>query len=381
MSPGVIGANLVVSLKTFTREKSAMFFTLAFPIILILVFGTIFLHHGNETFDLHVQDLDRTDASAQLVKILELNGRFRLTSVDPTLDAARYAKEGKAGLVVVIPAGYEKAFARRLGLMGGVPNPSFRDPNASVTITYIYDASPTAASTMIQLLQSAFAVANQRMSGQPPFIKTVETSTRSHQVRFIEFFVPGIIAMSVMTSSLSGAVNMNAELRQKGVIKKLSTTPITRTDWILSNILYQILLAIISATAILAVSYAVFSVRLQINGWLLAFILLAVFAFAGIGMILTRVAKEAESATAAANVLMFPMMFLSGSFFPLELMPGFLQAIARVLPLYYVNEGLRAAMVFVDHGAALRYAAMIGAFAIVVFLLGIRTTKWEEAVT
>jgi ABC-2 type transport system permease protein len=62
-------------------------------------------------------------------------------------------------------------------------------------------------------------------------------------------------------------------------------------------------------------------------------------------------------------------------------MPGFLQAIARVLPLYYVNEGLRAAMVFVDHGAALRYAAMIGAFAIVVFLLGIRTTKWEEAVT
>jgi len=193
--------------------------------------------------------------------------------------------------------------------------------------------------------------------------------------------VPGIIAMSVMTSSLSGAVNMNAELRQKGVIKKLSTTPITRTDWILSNILYQILLAIISATAILAVSYAVFSVRLQINGWLLAFILLAVFAFAGIGMILTRVAKEAESATAAANVLMFPMMFLSGSFFPLELMPGFLQAIARVLPLYYVNEGLRAAMVFVDHGAALRYAAMIGAFAIVVFLLGIRTTKWEEAVT
>ena len=69
--------------------------------------------------------------------------------------------------------------------------------------------------------------------------------------RFIEFFVPGIIAMSVMTSSLSGAVNMNAELRQKGVIRKLSTTPITRTDWILSNILYQFILAVISTMAIL----------------------------------------------------------------------------------------------------------------------------------
>ena len=298
--------------------------------------------------------------------------------MDATLDAARYAKEGKAGLVVVIPAGYEKAFARRLGLMGGVPNPSFRDPNASVTITYIYDASPTAASTMIQLLQSAFAVANQRMSGQPPFIKTVETSTRSHQVRFIEFFVPGIIAMSVMTSSLSGAVNMNAELRQKGVIRKLSTTPITRTDWILSNILHQFVLAVMSTVAILVVSYAVFTVRLQINAWLFVFLVLEVFAFGGIGMLLTRVANEAESAAAAANFIMFPMMFLAGSFFPIEMMPGFLQTIARVLPLYYVNEGLRASMVSVDNTAALRFAAMIGTFAAAVFVVGVNTTKWEE---
>jgi ABC-2 type transport system permease protein len=197
--------------------------------------------------------------------------------------------------------------------------------------------------------------------------------------RFIEFFVPGIIAMSVMTSSLSGAVNMNAELRQKGVIRKLSTTPITRTDWILSNVLYQFILAVISTMAILVVSYAVFSVRLQINAWLLVFIVLEVFAFGGIGMILTRVANEAESATAAANFIMFPMMFLSGSFFPLEMMPGFLQTIARILPLYYVNEGLRASMVIVDNMAALRYCAVIGVFATVVFVVGINTTKWEEA--
>ena len=64
-------------------------------------------------------------------------------------------------------------------------------------------------------------------------------------------------------------------------------------------------------------------------------------------MILTRIVKEAQSAAAAANALIFPMMFLSGSFFPLEMMPGFLQTFARILPLYYVNEGLRASMVFV----------------------------------
>jgi ABC-2 type transport system permease protein len=375
----VIGAHLVVSIKTFSREKSAMFFTIAFPIILILVFGTIFLNQDNPSFDVHVQDLDQTNSSAQLVKTLELNGMFKITTVDPAINATQYAKDKKVNLLLVIPSGYEKAFVRRLGLVGGIPNAAFRDPNASVTVTYIYDASASSTSMKIKILQFGLGVVNQAMSGQPPFIRATETSMLTKKYRFIEFFVPGIIAMSVMTSSLSGAVHMNAELRQKGVIRKLATTPITRTDWILSNILYQLILAVISTMAILVVSYAVFSVRLQINAWLFVFIVSEVFAFGGIGMILTRVANEAESATAAANFIMFPMMFLSGSFFPLEMMPGFLQTIARGLPLYYVNEGLRASMVFVDNVAALRYCAVIAVFATVAFVLGINTTKWEEA--
>jgi ABC-2 type transport system permease protein len=375
----IIGANLVVNIKTFSREKSAMFFTIAFPIILILVFGTIFLNQDNPSFDVHVQDLDQTNSSAQLIKALELNGIFKITAVDPAVNATQYAKDKKVNLLVVIPSGYEKAFVRRLGLIGGIPSAAFRDPNASVTVTYIYDASASSTSMKIKVLQFGLAVVNQAMSGQPPFIKVAETSMLTKKYRFIEFFVPGIIAMSVMTSSLSGAVHMNAELRQKGVIRKLATTPITRTDWILSNILYQLLLAVICTMTILVVSYAVFSVRLQLNAWLFVFIVFEVFAFGGIGMILTRVANEAESATAAANFIMFPMMFLSGSFFPLEMMPGFLQTIARGLPLYYVNEGLRASMVFVDNVAALRYCAVIVVFATVAFILGINTTKWEEA--
>jgi ABC-2 type transport system permease protein len=184
--------------------------------------------------------------------------------------------------------------------------------------------------------------------------------------------------MSFMTMSLFGTVDSDTELRQKGVIRKLSTTPITRTDWVLSNILYQFTLAIVTTIAMLLVGYAVYNVSLQINAWLPVFIVLDVFAFVGIGMILTRFVKEAQSAAAAANAIMFPMMFLSGSFFPIEMMPGFLQTLARILPLYYVNEGLRASMVFVDHMAALRYSAIIGVFAAVVFILGIVATRWEE---
>jgi ABC-2 type transport system permease protein len=378
MSPRVIGANLVVSLKSFSREKSAVFFTIAFPIILILVFGTIFMNQDNVSFELYVQDLDQTTSSAQLVKTLALDGRFEIVPVDPAINATEYARDKKVNLVLVIPTGYQRALIQRLGLVGGVPSAPFRNSDASVTITYVYDASSSSVSPKMQALQSALGVVNQGMSGEPPFIRSAETSILARKFRFIEFFVPGIIAMSVMTSSLSGAVSMNAELRQKGVIRKLSTTPITHSDWVLSNILYQVILAVIAATAILLVSYAVFNVSLRIDAWLPTFIVLEVFAFAGIGMILTRVAKEAESAMAAANAIMYPMMFLSGSFFPLEMMPGFLQKIARILPLYYGNEGLRAAMVFADNMAALRCSVIIGVFAAVVFLVGIMTTKWEE---
>ncbi len=369
MNPRVIRANLVVSIKSFYREKAVVFFRIAVPVILILVFGTIFMERDNEIFDLKMQDLDRTTASAELSKAIGLSGRFKISQVPPAVDAAQYARDNKHNLVLVIPKGFEESLMQRMG---------FDDPDAFVTLTRIHDPSSFGVTTKMQVLDMVLAGINQEMSGKPPFIKSANTSILAKKYRFIEFFVPGIIAMAVMTASLLGAVNVNAELRQKGVIRKLSTTPITRTEWILSNILYQFILAVVSTTVMLLVSYGVFHVSLEINAWLPVFVALAVFAFVGLGMILTRVAKEAESAAAAADALIFPMLFLSGTFFPVEMMPEFLQKFAKILPLYYVNEGLRASMVSVDNMAALRYATVIGVFAAVVFILGIMITSWSE---
>jgi len=139
------------------------------------------------------------------------------------------------------------------------------DPNASVTITYVYDPSSSSVPTKIQILNAVLAGINQKLSGKPPVIKSVEKSILTRKYRFIEFFVPGIIAMAVMSLSLFGTVNLNTELRQKGIIRKLSTTPITRTEWLLSDILYQFTIALVSTTAMLLASYAVFDVSLNID--------------------------------------------------------------------------------------------------------------------
>ena len=174
MSPRIIGANLVVSLKSFSREKSAMFFTIAFPIVVLLVFGTIFLNQDNMRFVLYVQDLDQSDGSAHLVQMIERSGRFRITKVDPASNATQYAKDNKLNLILVIPRGYESSLVRRM---------TFHDPSASVTVTVICDSSSTSIRTKMQALPSLFAMVNQGMSGTQPFIRSTEVSILNKRPR------------------------------------------------------------------------------------------------------------------------------------------------------------------------------------------------------
>ncbi len=370
MSPRIITANLGVRLKSFYRERSAMFFTFAFPVILVLVFGTIFTKPEHLNFDLPVQDNSSSEASSQLLEALATGDAFTVKPVPVGVDATQYAKEHKLNLLLVIPKDFEALQKQRVvGPRAGVPVP----------LDYVYDPSSTAVETKIQLLQTIVAAANQKATGRPPAIALAAVSILSERYRFIEFFVPGIIAMAIMTSCLSNALNMNAELCQKGILRKLATTPITRADWLASSIVYQLILSVVSTAAILLVSFFVFDVRLHIGIWLPLILVVEVVAFTGIGMLLTPFAKEAESASAVANAFLFPMMFLSGTFFPVEMMPAFLQTFAKLLPLYYVNEALRATMIFVDDAATLRNVGVTAVFAAVVFVAGTFRTRWDES--
>ncbi len=372
MSPRIVLATLGVRIRSLYRERSAMFFTFAFPIILVLVFGSIFIRPERLNFDLPVQDNSQSEASARLIEALGTDHVFKVISVPLDTDPKVYAHEHRFALLLVIPKNFQGLHNQRAVK---------RDAQAWAPVTYIYDPSSTSVDNRILLVRAIMAAVNQRYSGTTAFITLVPDSILSGTYRFIEFFVPGIIAMAIMTSALSNALNSNAELRQKGILRKLAATPITRTDWLAASILYQIILAVVSTVSILLVSHLVYNVRLHIDLMLPVIIVVEVMAFVGIGMLLTPLAREAESASAVANAFLFPMMFLSGTFFPVEMMPQFLQVVARFLPLYYVNEALRAAMIFADSGAVLRSGGVVAAFAAVVFVGGAIQTRWgsEEA--
>ena len=100
--------------------------------------------------------------------------------------------------------------------------------------------------------------------------------------------------------------------------------------------------------------------------------------FCSLGMLVGTITKSVETASVIGNIITFPMMFLSGTFFPLSIMPQYLQSAAHVLPLFYIVEGLNNVMVYGNIGAALIDIAVTLVIALVIFVAAAKLFKWRE---
>ena len=358
----------VMHIRTFFREKAALFFTFFFPIMLMVLFGLIFQNSGDVNYTINVQDHDNTNMSHNFTQMLGKVKGITVERIDPGQDTARFMKDHDINFMLIIDKGYQDAIIAR----------TTYDPNATFNLTIKYDPSDSSAQVKMQLVTAVVQQMNKGLSMSRDTIIPLPVSIVSTNFSYIEFFIPGLIGLTVMTSAVFGSIADENEYKQKGIIRKLSTTPITRGEWILSTMVYQLFLAAISTILILAVGYLIFGAVLLINIYLPVIVIATAFAFSGLGMLMGRLAKDAQSAAALANVITFPMMFLSGSFFPMEQMPGFLQTFAKVLPLYYVNQGLRESMIFDNFMAAGSNTIVIGVFAMAVFAAGIYLTTWKQ---
>jgi ABC-2 type transport system permease protein len=368
MNLGRVYSTTVMHIRTFSREKAALFFTFFFPIMLMILFGLIFQNEGKVNYDIHVQDLDDSYWSQNFTKSLDRMNGITVVKVGRGEDADRFMKDHDVHFLLIIPKGYNDTLNARFSY----------DPNATVNFTVKYDPSDSSAQVKYQLVTGVVQYLNKGISRSSDTVGIQGKSIVGTNFSYIEFFIPGVIGLTVMTSAVFGSIADENEYKQKGIIRKLSTTPITRGEWILSTMIYQLFLAAISTALILIVGYIAFGAVLLLNIYLPVLVVATAFAFSGLGMLVGRLAKDAQSAVALANVITFPMMFLSGSFFPMEQMPDFLQSFARVLPLYYVNEGMRESMIFNDFMAAGSNTLVIGTFAIIVFAMGLYLTTWKQ---
>jgi ABC-2 type transport system permease protein len=163
---------------------------------------------------------------------------------------------------------------------------------------------------------------------------------------YFDFIAPGIMAMTVMMSVMTGLPAAISQEREVGTLDGMMVAPINRLSVILGKTLAQMARGILQGVLILFLAITLFGVTVHGNILLVfALLLLGVFSFVGLGVVLTSFAKDQETAVMMMTTIMFPMMFLSGVFFPIEQMPWFMQTISKFLPLTYVADSLRKVMV------------------------------------
>ncbi|MGA1793360.1 MAG: ABC transporter permease, partial [Thermoplasmatota archaeon] len=319
-------------------------------------------------YDLYIQDMDGSEISENFTLALRDVDAFNVREISADRDVDDYIEDHDVDFVVVIPEGYGRSIGS--SLMG--------DTNETVNLTVKIDPSVQATQVKRSILYSVIQEMNKQMSGGRDIVLLSEDDVFTNNYEYIDFFIPGVIGLTVMTGAVFGTIFGDLELRKKGVFRKLSTTPISRGEWILSNMIFQLFLAALASAEILLIGWLIFGSILHLNPIFFVILIFEAFAFSGLAMLVVRFVKEPQAASALGNVITFPMMFLSGSFFPVDGFPDFLQVFAKILPLYYVNEGLRDAMLFNDTSEALWNMLPIAIFAVVVFILGVKLTTWKQ---
>jgi len=195
---------------------------------------------------------------------------------------------------------------------------------------------------------------------------------------FAASYVPLLIGAFVMTNGLIALPTVATEFKRRGVMKRLSATPLTKLEWIVGNVLNQTLLAVVLTVVMILAGWLVFGVAPVVNVYSAVILFAGAVLFSGMGMLIAGFLKDPEAASGLGNAISFPMMFLSGTYVPLSIMPSYLQSVAHVLPLFYFQDGLKAAMVTGNVSTALFDLGVIGVLAVGFILLGSFVTKWRE---
>jgi len=355
--------DLMATARMFTRSKSAIFWTMAFPILLMVIFGAIFSGFGEATYTLYMQDEDGTATSQQFMDSLNQTGALNIVVVDPDVDPDQYIKDNSLTSFMIIPLGFQAAVAS-----GGTQN---------TTLDLRMDQTSSSAGVISGIVNSVAEGWNLQIVGAVPTILIHHGGIVTDDLTYIDFFLPGVIGLTIMMSAVNYMVSINTRYRNAGMFAKFITTPFKRMEFLISRMLWQLVVTFMSVAAILIIGVGVFGVHVNLD---VISILLLVFGsvlFSALGMAMARFIKEEETAETAAAAVTFPMMFLSGSFFALETMPEYLQVIANILPLTYLNNGLRDSMIYGNYESALFNLAVVALIAVVLMAFAVLVTRWK----
>jgi len=357
----------VANIRSFLRDRAGLFWTLAFPLIFIVMFGAIFSGGGDPTRTYGWVDLDESARSA------ELRAAFVAVQDVELVDAAEnealeQMRAGDLRAVLVVPDGYGEAVDARAAAPG---------PPTSVAV-YTDPTQANATADTYRIVGGVLDGVSLALSGRGPAVVPEARSLQTQQFSFVSYVVPSILGMALMQLGVFSAIPLVAD-REKLILKRLNATPLRRWQLVGSNVIMRLIIAVAQTVIIVAVGAVLFDVEIAGNLLLIAgFVLLGSLSFIALGYVIASFARTEESANGMTSVVQFPLMFLSGTFFPIEQMPDLLQGVARVMPLTYLGDALRQTMI---GGAAFSplwvCAAVLTVFLAVCLMISARFFRWQ----
>ncbi len=375
------------------RNRLGLVMLVLMPIFMMGMVGFIFPSNNslnNVKVGLSNQDqpFNGTTVGSQtfLLALDQLNAQAHMLDISnaASIDAIKVAaQEGQLSGGIVIPSNFTECLSTgQQGTLIIVTDNSNPQISAAIqaALTAVFQQMGTAFAQkgiqeMIPSISNETALAMVQ-----PFNVEVEGVVSGH-TSYFDFVAPGIMAMTVMMSVMTGLPAAISQEKEVGTLDGMMVAPINRLSIIVGKTLAQTTRGLLQGTLILVLASLLFGINIQ-GSILLVFglLLLGVFSFVGLGVVLTSFAKDQETAMMVMMTLMFPMMFLSGVFFPVQQMPWYMQDISKVLPLTYAADALRKVMVL-GAGIPQITTELLVLIAFGIVMIGIAVPVFKRAMT
>ncbi|MCI4323044.1 MAG: ABC transporter permease [Thermoplasmata archaeon] len=359
-------ADFLVFARGYFRSPIGLFFSLVFPIILIILFGVIFQNSGQSAVNLPVVNMDHNSA-ASLSFLSALNNtsvvKVQVVTLPAGMSLSTWLGNQGDPVGLIVPSGFGADF----------------QGHTNVSVTVITDPSDAFSSGVV--LGAVQGVTNQfnfeALHGAP-FVSVQTATVGSASFTELDYLVPGLIGFSILTSPMFSMVEITSTYRKEGLFRQLTLTPLTRSEWLLAKILWYVVITGIAACLMVFIGAEAFNIHIVLSVYSIPFLIIGPLMFVSLGMLAGSISRTPETAAIVGNVVTFPMMFLSGTFFPVSSFSPGLQDFAHVLPLYYIIDGLDQTMLFGNTGRALIDLAVCIVIALVFFIAAVITFKWRE---
>jgi ABC-2 type transport system permease protein len=341
------------------RNKLGLVLLVVMPLFMMAMVGFIYPTGSSSASNLPVAIVNSdagynnsTIASQTFISVLQqINSKtdmMKLTTASSAGDIKNLIQEGDVEGGIIIPSNFTSSLASgKQGTVVIITDES--NPQVSVTIetllSSVFNEMSTVMAQQNVLRLSSTVTANDSLAIVQP-LKVKMQGVVPGTPNYFDFVAPGIMAMVVMMSVMTGLPAAISQEKEIGTMDGMMVAPINRLSIILGKTLGQTVRGLFQGIIILILAVGLFGVVIQ-GSILLVFglLLLGVFSFVGLGIVITSFAKDQQTATMLMMTLMFPMMFLSGVFFPIQQMPWYMQDISKFLPLTYASTALRKVMV------------------------------------